>query len=422
MNGRLSAAALTAIHCDRVAGVAAGSIHHSERSTAKAKSVMAQQTSHLLLPICVLCLFFSTGCALSKNLLGKSNLQNPALPLQTTTGPRVANPDCAVPNSPPKPTELTAHPVLPQTAVQTNANVVPINNGIPQQPPMQQPAAQQPQQQYAQQPPAQQPQFAQQQPAMQQQQQQQQQPAVPQQTSAIVQQPVQPQHVQPMAQTAVVGATQGQALATQPQATQHQATQPQAIQPQAVAEIASESDEFQVVDPNQRQLPTATISPYSKHPMELGGPEMTAAPLSTYRSPTRHGSTAAPNCPPGMVPNYGYVTDTMSSPEKLAECEKQVFEMNQKLNELQFNTLKATLTMEQMAEQQRKLLIDNENLRRRAELADKRYLEELDSLSEIVGEVVSQAGSGNKSSSATRPSRSANPLRPVPQSATGQSL
>jgi hypothetical protein len=402
MNGRLSAAALTAIHCDRVASVAAGSIHHSERSTAKAKSVMAQKTSHLLLAICVLCLFFSTGCALSKNLLGKSNLQNPALPLQTTTGPGVANPDCAVPNSPPKPTELTAHPVLPQTAVQTNANVVPINNGIPQQPPMQQPAAQQPQQQYAQQPPAQQPQFAQQQPAT-----QQQQPAVPQQTSAIVQQPVQPQHVQPMAQTAVVGTTQGQALATQPQ---------------AVAEIAPESDEFQMVDPNQRQLPTATISPYSKHPMELGGPEMTAAPLSTYRSPTRHGSTAAPNCPPGMVPNYGYVTDTMSSPEKLAECEKQVFEMNQKLNELQFNTLKATLTMEQMAEQQRKLLIDNENLRRRAELADKRYLEELDSLSEIVGEVVSQAGSGNKSSSATRPSRSANPLRPVPQSATGQSL
>lgn len=149
---------------------------------------------------------------------------------------------------------------------------------------------------------------------------------------------------------------------------------------------------------------------------------MTAAPASASQAPAPIGTVNRPNCPPGMVSNYGYTPDLISSPEKLAECEKQVFEMNQKLSELQLNTLKATLTMEQMAEQQKRLMIDNERLRLRAEMADRRYLEELDSLSEIVGEVVSQAGSVNKASSAGKPSRSVNPLRSVPQSATGQSL
>jgi regulator of replication initiation timing len=123
-----------------------------------------------------------------------------------------------------------------------------------------------------------------------------------------------------------------------------------------------------------------------------------------------------------MVPTYGYMTDAVSPPEKMAECEKQVHEMNQKLTELQFDTMKARMTMEQMAEQQKQLLLDNERLRRRAEIADQRYLEELDSLSEIVGEVVSQAGTASKSNSAAKPSRGKNPMRPVPQSAAGQSL
>lgn len=429
MNGRFSAAASIAKHGDRIASVAADSVHHSQRMTAMSQSSIVNKTSHSLITLCVLCLFFSTGCALSKNLLGKSNLQNPALPLQTTTGLGTASPNCAVPNSQPKPTELTTHPVLPQTAAQAtaNANAVPVNNGIPQQPMMQQSAVQP--QQYPQQLPAQQMQYAQQQPTIQQQpplqqqptmQQQpimQQQPAVSQQTSTFVQQPAQPQYVQPMVQDAVVGATQGQVLTAQPQS-----NQPQATSPQAVAENVPEQDEFQLANPNARKLPTANISPHPNHPKEVGGPEMTAAPVSAFRPLARPGGAAAANCPPGTVPNYGYAADAISSPEKLAECEKQVFEMNQKLNELQFNTLRATLTMEQMAEQQRQLMIDNERLRRRAEMADKRYLEELDSLSEIVGEVVSQTGSGNKSSSASKPSNGANPLRPVPQSATGQSL
>ena len=417
MNGWLSATALIAKHGDQIASVAADSVHHSQRMTAMSQSSIVNKTSHSLITLCVLCLFFSTGCALSKNLLGKSNLQNPALPLQTTTGIGTASPNCAVPNSQPKPTELTTHPVLPQTAAQAtaNANAVPVNNGVPQQPMMQQSAVQP--QQYPQQLPAQQTQYAQQQPTLQQQPILQQQPVVPQQTSAFVQQPAQPQYAQPMAQDAVVGATLGQALTAQPQS-----NQPQATSPQAVAENVPEQDEFQLANPNARKLPTANISPHPNHPKEVGGPEMTAAPVSAFRPLARPGGAAAANCPPGTVPNYGYVADAISSPEKLAECEKQVFEMNQKLNELQFNTLRATLTMEQMAEQQRQLMIDNERLRRRAEMADKRYLEELDSLSEIVGEVVSQTGSGNKSSSASKPSNGANPLRPVPQSATGQSL
>jgi hypothetical protein len=417
MNGQLSAAATIAKHGERVASVAADSVHYSQRTTGMSQSSTVNKTSHLLFTISVLCLFLSTGCTFSKNLLGKSNLQNPVLPAQTATSPGTANPDCAVPNSQPKSPELTSYPVSPQAATQAaaTANTAPVNNGTPHQPLMQQPAAQQ--QQYVQQQPAQQPQYAQQQSVT-----QQPQPAMPQQTPAFVQQPAQPQYVQPMAQAPVIGtATQGQEQATQPQPNQLQTTPPQAI-----AEMTTESDpapdQLQLANPNQPKLPTATIRPYPNHPKEVGGPEMTAAPASAFRPQARPGVAAASNCPPGTVPSYGYATDAVSSPEKLAECEKQVFEMNQKLNALQFDTMKATFTMEQMAEQQRQLMIDNERLRRRAEMADKRYLEELDSLSEIVGEVVSQAGSGNKSSSAGKPSRGANPLRPVPQSATGQSL
>ena len=426
MNGPLSAAASIAKHGDRVASVAADSVHNSQRMTVMSQSSMVTMTSRLLFALCILCLFLSTGCALSKNLLGKSTLQNPALPTQTATSPGTASPDCAAPNSQPKATERTAYPVAPQTA-QATANVAPVNNGTPQQPMMQQPAAQQ--QQYVQQLPVQQPQYVQQQPLMQQQQyvqqqsaMQQQQAAVPQQYPAIVQQPAQQPLAQPMAQMAVVTtATQGQDQTGQLQQNQQQAASPQAV-PAMVAEIAPVPDQYQTEDPNAASLPPAMITPSPNHPKQASRPDMTAAPASAYRAPARTGVTVAPNCPPGMVPNFGYMADEVSPPEKLAECEKQVFEMNQKLSELQLDTRNARLTMDQMAERQKQLMIDNELLRRRAEMADRRYLEELDSLSEIVGEVVSQTGSGNKSSSASKPSRSANPLRPVPQSATGQSL
>lgn len=412
MSGRLSATASMAKHGDRVASVAADSVHNSQRMTAMSKYSMVNKKSHLLFTLCTLCLFFSTGCALSKNLLGKSTLQNPALPTQTATSSGATNPDCAVPNSEPKPTELTAYPVMPQTAVQATAtaNSVPVNNGTPQQPVMQQPATQQ---QYVQQLPAQQPQYVQQQPVM-----QQPQPALPQSTSAVVQQPAQ----QLLAQPAVAAiATQGQGQTAQFQQYQQQAASPQ-VAPVMAAEITPAPDQYQSADPNSLRLPAATISPSPNHPKEASGSEMTAAPTSAFRAQARSGVTAAPNCPPGMVPTYGYMADAVSPPEKLAECEKQVFEMNQKLSALQLDTMKATLTMEQMVQQQRQLMMDNERLRRRAEMADKRYLEELDSLSDIVGEVVSQTSSGNKPSSASKPSRGTNPLRPVPQSATGQSL
>lgn len=422
MNGSLPAAASNAKHGDQVAGAAADFVHNSLRMTVMSQSSTAGRTSHLLFSLCILCLFLSTGCALSKNLLGKSTLQSTALPVQTATNPGTASPDCAVPNSQPKPTELTAYPVAPQTTAQTVAtgNSAPVNNGVPQQSVIQQPATQQ---QYTQQPPAQQqpaqqPQYTQQQPVIQQPYVQQPQPAASQQSSAVAQQPSQ----QPLAQTTTIDtATQTQQQTVQLQQNQQPSPSLQTA-PSMAAGIATVPDQSQLLDPNAPGLPAATISPNPAHPKELGGPEMTAAPTSAYRAQTHSGAAAASNCPPGTVPGYGYLADSVSSPEKLAECEKQVFEMNQKLNELQFNTIKATLTMEQMAEQQRQLIIDNERLRRRAELADKRYLEELDSLSEIVGEVVSQAGSGNKSSSADKPSPGTNSLRPVPQSATGQSL
>jgi len=386
MNERLSAVAMTAGHGDPIACVAADSVFNSQRKTVMPQTSIPIRTSQSLHLIIALCLCLSTGCAFSKNLLGKSKLAQPVLPAPVTANPEMAKADCAAPSMPPRADALTALPVAPLPATQAVANFAPVNNGTQQQPAMQQqPVAQQP---YVQQPVDL--------------------SAVPQQASATLQQPVQQQTSQqvaevmpPVADLAATSRAQGQTA--------------QAI-PAATAFVPGQSE---LTTPG---LPPATVQAGLPGSKALSGPELTAAPASAFRAQAHSGSLPAVVCPPGMVPNHGYLTDAISPPEKIAECEKQVHEMNQKLSELQLDTSKAKTAMQQMAEQQRQLLLDNEQLRRRAEAADQRYLEELDSLSEIVGEVVSQTGSANKSNPAAKPSRGTNPLRPVPQSAAGQSL
>jgi regulator of replication initiation timing len=358
---------------------------------------MPIRTSQSSLWIFALCLCFTTGCAFSKNLLGKSKLAPPALPAQTTANPDMAKADCAAPPMSPRANELTALPVVPTPASQPVANVAPATNGTPQ-PPVQQPVTQQ-------QPIVPQQPVVQQQPSLPQ-------PgvltAVPQQTAAALQQPVQQQTLQQGAQ------------AMPPAADFAAATQAQGQAPQTVpAAVTPAPEQSQVMIPG---LPPATVQAGVPGSKVVSVPDLSATPASALRAQSHSGTAPTVVCPPGMVPTYGYMTDAVSPPEKMAECEKQVHEMNQKLTELQFDTMKARQTMEQMAEQQKQLLLDNERLRRRAEMADQRYLEELDSLSEIVGDVVSQAGTANKSNSTAKPSRGANPLRPVPQSAAGQSL
>lgn len=397
MNERLSAVAMTAGHGDPIACVAADSVLNSQRKTVMPQTSIPIKTSLSLHLIIALCLCLSTGCAFSKNLLGKSKLAQPVLPAPVTANPEMAKADCAAPSMPPRGNALTALPVAPLPATQAVANVAPVNNGTQQQPVIQQ-------QPVAQQPIAPQP-VMQQQPVVQQ-------PVVlsaaPQQAPATLQPPVQQHTSQQVAQ--VMPPVAEFAATTQAQG---QTAEPI---PAATAFVPEQSE---LTTPG---LPPATVQAGLPGSKAVSGPELSAAPASAFRAQAHSGSSPAVVCPPGMVPNYGYLTEAISPPEKMAECEKQVHEMNQKLSELQLDTLKARTTMEQMAKQQRQLLLDNEQLRRRAEVADQRYLEELDSLSAIVGEVVSQTGSANKSNPAAKPSRGTNPLRPVPQSAAGQSL
>ena len=391
MNERLSAVAMTAGHGDPIACVAADSVLNSQRKTVMPRTSIPSKTSLSLHLIIALCLCLSTGCAFSKNLLGKSKLAQPVLPAPVTANPEMAKADCAAPSMPPRANALTALPVAPLPATQAVANVAPVNNGTQQQPVMQQqPVAQQP---VAQQPVVQQPVVL---------------SAAPQQAPATLQPPVQQHTSQQVAQ--VMPPVADLAATTQAQG---QTAEPI---PTATAFVPEQSE---LTTPG---LPPATVQAGLPGSKAVSGPELSAAPASAFRAQAHSGSSPAVVCPPGMVPNYGYLTEAISPPEKMAECEKQVHEMNQKLSELQLDTLKARTTMEQMAKQQRQLLLDNEQLRRRAEVADQRYLEELDSLSAIVGEVVSQTGSANKSNPAAKPSRGTNPLRPVPQSAAGQSL
>ena len=388
MNERLSAVAMTARHGDPIARVAADSVLNSQRKTVMLQSSIPIKTSLSLHWLIALCLCLPTGCAFSKNLLGKSKLAQPVLPAQIAANPEIAKADCAAPQIPPRVNELTALPVAPPQASQAVANVAPVDNGTQQQPVMQQqPVAEQP---YVQQPLVL--------------------SAVPQQTPATLQQPVQQQTSQQVAQAMPPVADFAATIQAQGQTAQ--------ALPAPTASVPAQS---QLTTPLSPGLPPATVQAGLPGSKAVSGPELTATPASAFQAQAHSGSAPAVS-PPGMVPNYGYITDAISPPEKMAECEKQVHEMNKKLSELQFDTLKTKTTMEQMAEQQRQLLMDNERLRRRAEMADQRYLEELDSLSEIVGEVVSQTGSANKSNPAAKPSRGTNPLRPLPQSAAGQSL
>ena len=388
MNERLSAAAMTTGPGDTFARVSAASVLNLKRKTVMPQSSIAIKTSSLSFHLIIaLCLCLSTGCAFSKNLLGKSKLSQPVLPTQMAANPETTKADCAAPPMQPRANELTVLPVAPPSASQPVANLAPVNNGPPQQPVIQQ------------QPVAQQQQNVQQPVAL---------LSGPQQAPATLQPPVQQQTTQQAAQP------------TPPIADIAATTQAQGTTAQAMpAAAAPATEQSQLLTPG---LPPAILQagpPGSKAP---SGPELTTTPASSFRAQAHSGSAPATVCPPGMVPNYGYIVEGVSPPEKLAECEKQVYEMNQKLNELQFDSKKARMTMEQMAEQQRQLLLDNERLRRRAEMADQRYLEELDSLSEIVGEVVSQAGSANKPGSTARPSRGTNTPQTVPQSAAGQPL
>ena len=401
MNERLSAVAMTAPHGDPIARVAAGSVLNSQRKTVMPHSLIPIKTSQSLHWIIALCLCLPTGCAFSKNLLGKSKLAQPVLPAQIAANPEIAKADCAAPQMPPRANELTALPVAPPQASQAVANVAPVNNGTQQQLVMQQQPVMQ-QQSVAEQAYVQQPLVL---------------SAVPQQAPATLQQPVQQQTSQqvaqampPVAEIAATTLAQGQTIQAQGQTAQ--------AMPAPTASVPAQSH---LTTPLSPGLPPATVQAGLPGSKAVSGPELTAAPASAFQAQAHSGSAPAVS-PPGMVPNYGYISDAISPPEKMAECEKQVHEMNKKLSELQFDTLKTKTTMEQMAEQQRQLLLDNERLRRRAEMADQRYLEELDSLSEIVGEVVSQTGSANKSNPAAKPSRGTNPLRPLPQSAVGQSL
>lgn len=392
MSGWLSAAARNAKHGDRVACVSADTVVTSQRNAGLSQSSSPFRTSQISCIVIALSLCLATGCAYSKNLYGKSRILDQNVSAQTIAAPQITQADCAVPVATSS-GELTAFPVAPPTVA--TVNPAPIINGTMQQHATQQPQPIQPQQVTAS--------PVQSQPA----------PGVAQQPTQPTQ-PLVPQQLPQLTQAIDAGtATQSQGPLAQPQLMQ---TQPMPVEP------APAPQPFQLPTSNSPGLPPVTIQPSFVNPKQASGPEMTAVPASAMRAQAQSGSAATAACPPGMVPSYGYTADVVSPPEKLAECEKQVHEMNQRLTELRYDSEKVKATMEQMVEQQRQLLIVNERLRQQAEMADQRYLDELDSLSQIVGEVVSKKSSGNKPTTANKTSRGANPLRTVPQSTAGQSL
>jgi hypothetical protein len=97
-------------------------------------------------------------------------------------------------------------------------------------------------------------------------------------------------------------------------------------------------------------------------------------------------SGAMLSCPPPSQYPGRIMTPAQSSPvdEKLTECQTQVEALSQRLSSLQDSTQSNELTLQTMAAEQMRLKKDNELLRKRAEMADKQYLQTLDSLSNML--------------------------------------
>ena len=83
------------------------------------------------------------------------------------------------------------------------------------------------------------------------------------------------------------------------------------------------------------------------------------------------------------------VADDSVSAVDLSLCQKKMEEMNHQISSLTVATERAHHAMSVMAVEQKKLQRQNDDLQRRADSTDRQYLESMDSLSQIISEVIS---------------------------------
>jgi len=117
------------------------------------------------------------------------------------------------------------------------------------------------------------------------------------------------------------------------------------------------------------------------------------------------------------------VPQVPASVEELSQCQNQLAEMNQQVSSLKRTTERAQQAMELMAAEQLKLQQQNESLLRRAERTDRQYLESMESLSQIISEVITPSDETLKPAPASTasPQTAEQNLPAIPQSSLDES-
>ncbi len=99
-----------------------------------------------------------------------------------------------------------------------------------------------------------------------------------------------------------------------------------------------------------------------------------------------------------------------ASAAELSQCQKQLEELNQQITSLRETTERSQQAMQVMAVEQKNLQMQNQLLKQRAEKTDRQYLESMESLSQIIGEVVSPpAAAANPAPASSASSKKPNP-------------
>jgi uncharacterized coiled-coil protein SlyX len=130
------------------------------------------------------------------------------------------------------------------------------------------------------------------------------------------------------------------------------------------------------------QSPPETVPPAGSQAWLLDPPAGNMPPDLNGQSQAAFPSAQQPAFPPPVPAEPAYAAE-------LSQCQKRLEELNQQITSLQETSERSQQAMQVMVAEQKNLQRQNLELKRRVEKTDQQYLESMDSLSQIIDEVMS---------------------------------
>jgi len=136
------------------------------------------------------------------------------------------------------------------------------------------------------------------------------------------------------------------------------------------------------------QSPPGTVPPAGSQAWLLIPPSGNLPPDLNGQSQAAFPSAQQPAFPP-PVPAVPIAPAVTASAAELSQCQKRLEELNQQITSLRETSERSQQAMQVMVAEQKNLQRQNLELKRRVEKTDQQYLESMDSLSQIIDEVMS---------------------------------